>query len=74
MKKIKHNIRELKVKSFIIEQNNLDKLTIKGGDLGSDGPPLTTSTNTNEFHCPPAYITDNCPASISCHPPTDEYK
>jgi len=43
----KLSLKALKVKSFVTEQNANDSLTIKAGiDIGSDGPPTTSSKYT----------------------------
>ncbi len=48
-KKLKLN--SLKVKSFIIVQNAELLKTVKAGNFGSDGPPLTTTAGSGQQIC-----------------------
>lgn len=72
MNKLK--LSALIVKSFVTIQSDLAKETIKGGDLGSDGPPHTSSTNTLQLTCPTGYASCNCHQTEDCQASTDAYK
>ncbi len=61
----KLTLSQLKVKSFIIEQEGSFQITIKAGAVGSDGPPHTSSRHT-EISCNGVLRSYNCVETAFC--------
>lgn len=67
--KEKLKLNELKIKSFITIQSNDSSKTIKAGNFGSDGPPLTTTAGSGHIPCSEQCESNNCGESYNCNNP-----